>query len=325
MLVRTSGLDVTRACELLELRRGRFYDWLRAWKQDGTEGLRDQMSGPDHCPHTLLEEEKEAVYEIAEECPEVKHRKLAYRLKNEGTCFVSPSSVYRLLKARGLIKERDTDGRESPERQDEGPQAPNEEWHTDITYVKVNGRWAKLVSFLDGYSRKIIHWKLAYSLSAAQVSDVYDEALKKEGLLEAETKPTVISDNGPRFVGRGFTGLLDELGVNHRTIPVNHPETNGKIEVYHKTLKWEHIYLQVEYDSLIEARADIDQFNEFYNDDRIHQGIDYVTPNEKHRGIAEQIIEEREQQHQEAIERRKQINRERSENGKTKERIEESV
>jgi len=325
MLVRTSGLDVSRACELLELRRGRFYDWLRTWTQSGTEGLRDQISGPQPCPHSLLPDEKEAVYEMAEENPQIKHRKLAYRLQNDGICYVSPSSVYRLLKARGLVKERDTEGPSAPDSRDDGPTERNRQWHTDITYVNVNGRWAKLVSFLDGYSRKIVHGKLAYSISAGQVSRVYDEALKKEGLLEADNKPSVVSDNGPRFVGRGFTGLLEELGVNHRTIPVDHPESNGKIEVWHKTLKYERIYVQAEYETLMEARQDIGEFVGWYNGERLHQGIDYVTPNQKHGGVAEQIIQEREQNHKKAIKRRKRINRERSENGKTQERIEESV
>jgi transposase InsO family protein len=273
----------------------------------------------------LLEDEKETVYEMAKTHPNMNHRKLAYWMQNEGICYVSPSSVYRLLKARGLIKERDMDDRQAPDSRDDGPDGPNQQWHTDITYVKVNGRWAKLVSFLDGYSRKIVQSKLSFSLSAHHVSRVYDEALKNEGLLEANDKPKVVSDNGPRFVGRGFTGLLDELGVQHRTIPVNHPESNGKIEVYHKTLKYERVYLQGEYESLVEAREDIEEFVTFYNTTRLHQGIDYVTPNQKHNGKAEAIIEERNQNHQEAIERRKRINQERSEPGKTKEEIRESV
>jgi len=325
MLVRTSGLSVQRSCELLGLRRERFYDWMDRWESAGREGLMDRMSGSENCPHTLLDEEKQTVFEMAEKHPEMKHRKLAYWMQNEGICYVSPSSVYRLLRARGLINERDTETRKTPVTRDDGPDGLNQQWHTDITYVKVNGRWAKLVSFLDGYSRKIVHSKCSFSISAGQVSQVYDEALKKEGLLEAPNKPKVISDNGPRFVGRGFTGLLDELGVDHRTIPVDHPESNGKIEVYHKTLKYERVYLQDEYESLVQAREDIKDFVEFYNDQRLHQGIDYVTPNQKHEGKAEAIIEERKRDHQEAIERRKRINRERSKNGKTKERLEESV
>lgn len=283
------------------------------------------MSGADSCPHKLLPEEKEMVYEMANSHPKMKHRKLAYKMQNEGSCYVSPSSVYRLLKDRGLIKERDIEERKSPVRQDEGPQAPNEEWHTDITYVRVMGRWAKLVSFLDGYSRKIIHWKLSFSLSARQVSRVYDEALKKEGLLEVKNKPAVISDNGPRFIGRGLTGLLDELGVEHRTIPVGHPETNGKMEVFHKTLKYEQIYLREIYETIGEAREDIDNFIEHYNSKRLHQAIGYVTPNQKHRLQAQEIIEERKRNHQKAIKRRKRINRERAEIGKTKKQIKESV
>ncbi len=182
-MVRTSGLSIQRSCKLLGLRRERFYDWKDRWESAGRDGLMDDMSGPGSCPHSLLPEEEETVYEMANKHPDLKHRKLAYKMQNEGTCYVSPSSVYRLLKERGLIKERDMDGEDAPDSRDDGPDGPNQQWHTDITYVKVNGRWAKLVSFLDGYSRKIVHWNLAFSISAHQVSPVYDEALKKEGLL----------------------------------------------------------------------------------------------------------------------------------------------
>jgi transposase InsO family protein len=234
--------------------------------------------------------------------------------------------VYRLLKARGLIKERDVEpDDEVPDSRDDGPEGPNEQWHTDITYIKVGNRWAKLVSFLDGYSRKIVHWKLSFSLSARQVSRVYDEALKKEGLLQADGKPAVVSDNGPRFVGEGMSGFLEELGVEHRTIPVDHPESNGKMEVFHKTLKYERVYLRERYDSLMEARGDIQTFIEHYNEDRLHQGIGYVTPQQKHQQNAEEIIQEREQKHQEAMDRRKRINQQRSKNGKTKESRKETV
>jgi transposase InsO family protein len=286
----------------------------------------DDMSGANSCPHSLLEGEKQTVYETANEHPDIKHRKLAYKMQNEGTCFVSPSSVYRLLKARGLIKERETQREESvPDSRDDGPDEPNEQWHTDVTYIKVDGSWAKLVSFLDGCSRKIVHWRLSYSLSALQVSRVYDEALKKEGLLKADEKPKVVSDNGSRFVGSDMAGFLDDLGVHHRTIPVGHPESNGKIEVFHKTLKYENVYLKPRYETLLEARDDIGTFIDHYNKDRLHQGINYVTPKQKHQGNAEDIVEQREQKHEEAQKRRKRINQQRSKSGKTKERFEESV
>lgn len=325
-MVQTSGLSVRKSCELLGLNRPRYYDWKARWEKAGREGLMDRMSGPDNCPHSLLDEEKETVYEMAEKHPEIKHRKLAYKMQNEGHCYVSPSSVYRLLKARGLIKEREIDPDGSvPNSRDDGPDTPNRQWHTDITYVPVGDRWAKLVSFLDGYSRKIVHQRLSHSLSAYEVSQVYDEALKQEGLLGSDKKPAVISDNGPRFVGQDMTGLLDELGVDHRTIPVNHPESNGKIEVFHRTLKYERVYLKEQYETLHEAREDIEGFIDHYNTKRLHQGIDYVTPNQKHAGHAEQVIDERERQHEEAIKRRKQINQERSKDGKTKKLSKESV
>jgi transposase InsO family protein len=217
------------------------------------------------------------------------------------------------------------EGSQAPDSRDDGPTEPNEQWHTDITYVKMNERWAKLVSFLDGYSRKIVHWKLSFSLSAFQVSRVYDEALKKEGLLESDEKPMVISDNGPRFVGEDMSGLLEDLGVDHRTIPVDHPESNGKIEVFHKTLKYERVYLRETYDSLLEAREDIEEFIEHYNEDRLHQGIDYVTPGQKHKEEAEAIIEQREENHQQAMQRRKRINQQQAADGKTKESAKETV
>ena len=187
-----------------------------------------------------------------------------------------------------------------------------------------------ILNYLDYnyYLRLVLVYKSSYDtflLSTRQVSRVYDEALKKEGLLEVKNKPAVISDNGPRFIGRGLTGLLDELGVEHRTIPVGHPETNGKMEVFHKTLKYEQIYLREIYETIGEAREDIDNFIEHYNSKRLHQAIGYVTPNQKHRLQAQEIIEERKRNHRKAIKRRKRINREKAEIGKTKKQIKESV
>lgn len=321
-------MPVEKTCRLLELSKSRYYDWRKKWFENGPDGLKDQTSGPEACPHQLLPEERRTVIEMALEHPNRRHRKLAKWMQNEGIAFVSESSVYRLLKRQGLIPSRPVMDR--PDRDGEiTVSRPNEMWHSDITYIPVGNGHAYLISFLDGYSRKIIHHELCRDMTATTVERLYDEALKKAGLLEADEKPILVTDHGSQYLARSFTHLLNELDVEHRLIAIGHPEANGKIEVFHKTIKYEHVYVQQRYDSFYQAKDDIDQFVRYYNTKRLHQSIGYVTPEQKYQGEAEAIIEEREQKHQEAIERRKRLNRQRNQaeakSGKTTNEFSESV
>ncbi len=294
----------------MELNPGRYYSWKRRFQASGREGLRNHKSSPGSCPHALLEEEKEAIIDYALKHPDTRHRKLAYNMQDEGVVYASPSTVYRVLKAENLIPSKDY----HKERKADGKievSTPNVLWHTDITYIPVEDGHAYLISVLDDYSRYVIHSELSRTMTADDMERILSRALYKADLFEApaEERPALISDNGTQLIAKSFTSFLEEWDIEHIRTAVRHPETNGKIEVLHKTIKYENVYVKERYQSFYEAKKDIEDFIDKYNHTRLHQGIDFVTPYQKYTGKAEKIINKRKKQHKKAIERRKRFNR----------------
>ncbi|MCK8826054.1 DDE-type integrase/transposase/recombinase [Fuchsiella alkaliacetigena] len=165
-------------------------------------------------------------------------------------------------------------------------------WHIDITYIPVKDDHAYLISVLDGYSRCIVSSKLSLTMTTNDVKDVVSKALFKADLYEVaeEQKPALISDNGTQLVSNDFKEFLSELDIKHIRTAVRHPESNGKIEVFHKTIKHENVYIKEKYSSFYEAKEDIANFIETYNHSRLHQGIEFVTPYDKYTRKADEII-----------------------------------
>jgi transposase InsO family protein len=150
-------------------------------------------------------------------------------------------------------------------------------------------------------------------MTADDMQRVLSRAMFKAGVFEVDpvSRPVLISDNGTQLVAKSFTEFLEEWEIKHIRTAVKHPETNGKIEVFHKTIKYENVYAQEKYQSFYEAKEDIENFIDQYNSERLHQGIEYVTPDQKYNGKADKIIDERKKKHQAAIDRRKRLNQKR--------------
>jgi len=291
------------------LKPWRYYSWRRRYRERGMEGLKNHKSQPQSTPHKLLDEEKDTIVEMALTYPELSTWKLAYFMQNNDLLYVSQSSVYRVLLDNDLVCSRES---EDADRKADGTidvEAPHEMWHTDITYIPVEDDHAYLISVLDGYSRYVVHDELCRTMTAQDMERVLSRALFKADLFECDKRPALVSDNGTQMVARSFKEFLDTWDVEHIQTAVRHPESNGKIEVFHKTVKYENVYRKDRYGSFYEAKDDIEQFIEFYNHERLHQGIDYVTPYERYTGRDRQIIKRRRQKHQDAIERRKRMNR----------------
>ena len=260
-----------------------------------------------------MDEEREKIVNYALEYPDIRHRKLAYRMQDENIVYVSPSSVYRVLKDNDLIPSQDYHQKKDADGEIE-VEEPNQMWHMDITYIPVGNQHAYLISVLDGYSRYIIHSKLSFTMRTEDVKEVLSRALFKSNLYEVpdNEKPVLISDNGTQFVSNNFRTFLKNLDIDHIRTAVDHPETNGKIEVFHKTLKHENVYIKDEYSSFYEAKEDIKKFIDKYNEQRLHQGIEFVTPYQKYTGKDKEIIKKRKENHQAAIKRRKRLNKSRA-------------
>ncbi|MCF8012540.1 MAG: DDE-type integrase/transposase/recombinase [Clostridiales bacterium] len=309
-IVENSRLSNKWALNKLKLNPDRYYRWKRKLKAQGLEGLKNHKSSPVSCPHSLLDEERQAIIDYALEHPDVRHRKLTYNMQDENIVYVSPSTVYRVLKSEELIPEKDYHEQQKADGKIE-VSGPDQMYHIDITYIPVNTQHSYLISILDGYSRKIIHSELSLTMTAEDMKRVLNKAMFKAGLFEKpkDKRPVLVSDNGTQLVANSFKEFLKEWNIKHIRTAVRHPESNGKIEVFHKTIKYENVYIKEQYESYYEAKEDIKNFIEYYNSSRLHQGIGFVTPDQKYNGKEEKIKNQRKQKHQNAIERRKRLNR----------------
>jgi putative transposase len=211
---------------------------------------------------------------------------------------VSPSSVYRVLKAAGLIKAHHC----KPSLKGTGfvqPLLPHEHWHVDVSYINVAGTFFYLCSLLDGCSRFIVHWEIREQVTEADVETIIQRARERF----PDARPRIISDNGPQFIAKDFKEFIRLCGMTHvRTSPY-YPQSNGKIERWHRSLKSECIRPGVPL-SLEDARRLVTNYVNYYNNKRLHSSIGYVTPADKLAGRAPAIFAERDRKLKAARERR---------------------
>jgi len=212
---------------------------------------------------------------------------------------VSPSSVYRVLKDANLIHSHNS----KPSKKGTGfqqPLRPHEHWHVDVSYINVRGTFFYLCSLLDGYSRSITHWEIRPSMTEPDVETIIQRARERY----PEARPRIISDNGPQFIARDFKEFIRMCGMTQvRTSPY-YPQSNGKIERWHRSLKSECIRPGVPL-SLEDARRLVSEYVVGYNEVRLHSAIGYVTPAAKLAGRELAIFAERDRKLEAARERRR--------------------
>ena len=211
---------------------------------------------------------------------------------------VSPSSTYRVLKQAGVLGRRNF----SPSKKGTGfvqPLAAHEHWHVDISYLNICGTFYYLCSLLDGYSRFLVHWEIRESMTEQDVETIVQRAREKF----PGATPRIISDNGPQFVAKDFKEFIRLCGMTHVTTSPYYPQSNGKLERYHRTIKHDCIRQKTPL-SLEEARRVVAEFVQHYNEVRLHSAIGYVTPLDKLCGLAPEIFAERDRKLAEARERR---------------------
>ena len=185
---------------------------------------------------------------------------------------VSPSSVWRVLSRAGLL--RQWNGKTSRKgRGFEQPPEPHQHWHIDVSYINISGTFYYLCSVLDGYSRAIVHWDLREAMREVDVEIILEAAKEKY----PDATPRIISDNGPQFVAKDFKEFIRLSGMTHvRTSPY-YPQSNGKLERWHKSLKGECMRPGVPL-TPEDARRLIECYVEQYNTVRLHSAIGFVTP-----------------------------------------------
>ena len=185
---------------------------------------------------------------------------------------VSPASVWRVLSQGGRLR------RWQPKSSRKGrgfeqPLQPHQHWHIDVSYINVSGTFYYLCSVLDGYSRFIVQWDLRESMKEADIEIILQAAREKY----PDAKPRIISDNGPQFLARDFKEFIRICGMTHVRISPFYPQSNGKLERWHQSLKSECIRpgtpLTAE-----DARRLIQRYVDHYNTVRLHSAIGFVTP-----------------------------------------------
>jgi transposase InsO family protein len=225
--------------------------------------------------HWLEPWEKEAIVKFFHQYPLEGYRRLCFMMLDRDIVAVSPTSVYRVLKAEGLLANR----WHKPSRKGTGfvqPLAPHDHWHIDFSYVNVGGTFYYLCSILDGCSRFIVHWEIREAMKEADAELVLQRAREKH----PQARPRIISDNGPQFVAKDFKEFLRQWQTSHVLTSPHYPQSNGKLERYHRTLKEQAIRPKTPL-SLEDARRVVGEFVEHYNTVRLHSALGYVTPKDR--------------------------------------------
>jgi putative transposase len=305
-IVEQSHLPAKKTLDQLGIARRTFYRWYDHYLEGGPEALEDRPSRPSRVWNRIDADIQCQIVDMALEQSELSPRELAVRYTDEKRYFVSEATVYRLLKAHDLITSPAFVVIKAADEFKDKTTRPNEMWQTDFTYFKIIGwGWVYLSTVLDDFSRYIIAWKLCTTMRAEDVTDTLELALTASGCDSARVshKPRLLSDNGPSYIAAELAEWIDANGMsNVRGAPL-HPQTQGKIERWHQTLK-NRILLE-NYFLPGELERQIDAFVEHYNHRRYHESLGNVTPADAYFGRASAIIEQRERIKRQTIQLRR--------------------
>ena len=247
----------------------------------------------------LADWEKQAIVAYHDKHPLEGYRRLTFMMLDDDIVAVAPATAYRVLKAAGRL-DRKTNKQSQKGTGFKQPLSAHQHWHVDISYINAGGTFFYLITVLDGYSRYIVHHELRESMTELDVEIVCQAALEKH----PGVKPRIISDNGPQFIASDFKAFVRHSGMTHvRTSPY-YPQSNGKLERWHKSLKTESIRPSCPRNA-DEATRLIAEYVSHYNEVRLHSAIDYVTPADYLAGLAPEIHSERDRKLEEARVRRR--------------------
>jgi len=287
-------LPARRLLGWLGLATSKFHQWR------GRYGKANEHNGKIPRDWWLEEWEKLAILEYHDRHPLDGYRRLTFMMLDDDVVAVSPTSVYRVLKNAGRLDRH----RWAPSKKGSGfvqPDGPHKHWHLDISYLNLAGTFYFLTTLLDGYSRYIVHWEIRETMKEFDTEVVVQRALEKY----PGEHPRIITDNGPQFVARDFKEFIRLMGLTHvRTSPY-YPQSNGKLERWHGSVKRECIRPACP-GSLDEALRLVASYVDAYNHARLHSALGYITPADKLNGLETVIFAERDRKLEEARRRRQQ-------------------
>ena len=288
-----TGIRTTKMIRWIKITRSKYYDWLSRY------GKINEHNSWIPRDFWLTDYEKQAIINYYHANPLEGYRRLCYMMMDADIAAVSPSSVYRILTNAGLLN------RWNRKESKKGtgfvqPLKAHQHWHIDISYINICGTFYYMCSILDGFSRYIVHWEIREAMKESDVEIILQRAREKF----PNAEPRIISDNGPQFIAKDFKEFIRVSGMTHVKTSPYYPQSNGKLERYHRTIKGTCIRVNTPL-SLSDAQRLVTDFVDHYNNKRLHSAIGYITPKDKLEGRAETILAQREDKLASAREARK--------------------
>ena len=277
----------------LGISRSKFYSWRARY------GKVNEHNGKIPRDFWLEAWERKAIIQFYHEHPLEGYRRLTFMMLDREVVAVSPATVWRVLNKEGLLRP----WKPTPTKKGTvfvQPLRPHQHWHMDVSYINISGTFYYLCSVLDGCSRYIVHWDIRESMTEADVEMILQRAKEKV----PQARPRIISDNGPQFIAKDFKEFIRIIGMTHVRISPHYPQSNGKIERWHQSLKRECIRPGTPL-SVDDARRIVAGYVEHYNDVRLHSAIGYVAPKDKLEGREKEIFAERDRKLDYAREKRR--------------------
>jgi transposase InsO family protein len=270
-----AGYAIKSALAVLGLPRSTYFSWSRM------RGKSVRPAGKIPKSHVITPDERRAVLAFARAHPRNGYKRLSYMMNDAGVAAVRPSTVLNILHEEQLIGPWATPSTTAHKIGFDQPTRPHEQWHTDIAYLNILGTQYFFISVLDGFSRAIIHHDVRIRMETTDVEIVLQRAL--ETIPHDIPRPRLISDNGSQYISAQFKNFLRETGCAHSKARVRHPQSNGKIERFHKSIKTECIRATAlgHYEEACRVIAD---YVQYYNNIRLHSAIHYLTPNDLLKG-----------------------------------------
>jgi putative transposase len=273
-----SGCGTVEFSQWLDIARSKFYEWRKRY------GRENEHNGAVPRDFWLEQWERDAIIKYHDLHPLEGYRRLTFMMLDDDVVAVSPTTTWRVLGSAGLLQRWNN----KPTKKGSGfdqPDGPHQHWHIDVSYLNISGTFYYLCSVLDGYSRMIVHWEIQQSMTEQQIELVIQKAREKY----PDMSPRIISDNGPQFIAKDFKEFIRICGMTHVRTSTYYPQSNGKIERWHKSIKKECIRPGTPL-SLDDARRLVTGYVDYYNNERLHSAIGYVTPKDKCEGREKEIF-----------------------------------
>lgn len=303
-LIDGSTVSANKTLKELGIPKSTFYKWYKRYELGGFDALAPSKRNQNRVWNRIPQQEKNRVVEIALQKESFSSRELAWHITDTQKRYISESSVHRILRERGLIPAPHHIVLSAANEFKKKTTYVNEMWQTDFTYFKIIG-WGNyyLCTVLDDYSRFIIAWDLCVNMKAEDARKTVDKAIISAGLTKNQM-PILLSDNGSCFIAEEFTTWLKGRGIK----PINgapmHPQTQGKIERYHRTMK--NVVKLDNYYSPEELQRAMAEFVHRYNYERYHESLSNLFPADVYYGRAARILKERQKIKRQTIQNRRE-------------------